>query len=105
MSTAMARGMGTWMAQTQRDQRAIVNRHVRRVMGREASGAAVRRAVDHAFESYAAYWLESFRLPDLSAAEVAAGLYIRGYEHVVEALARGNGVILALPHLGGWEWA
>ena len=28
-----------------------------------------------------------------------------GYEHIEAGLARGNGVILALPHLGGWEWA
>ena len=30
---------------------------------------------------------------------------IEGYEHVTDALAAGKGVILALPHLGGWEWA
>src|SRR5205823_10674224 len=51
------------------------------------------------------YWLESFRLPSLSVAQVAAGFYADGYQHVVEARERGNGVILALPHLGGWEWA
>ncbi len=28
-----------------------------------------------------------------------------GYEYVAEGLDRGKGVILALPHLGGWEWA
>ena len=28
-----------------------------------------------------------------------------GYDHITDALAAGNGVILALPHLGGWEWA
>jgi KDO2-lipid IV(A) lauroyltransferase len=30
---------------------------------------------------------------------------VDGYQHVVDGLAAGNGVILALPHLGGWEWA
>ena len=30
---------------------------------------------------------------------------IEGYENIPEGLAKGNGVILALPHLGGWEWA
>ena len=30
---------------------------------------------------------------------------VEGYEHVTTALDAGNGVILALPHLGGWEWA
>jgi KDO2-lipid IV(A) lauroyltransferase len=28
-----------------------------------------------------------------------------GYHHVAESLAAGKGTILALPHLGGWEWA
>ena len=28
-----------------------------------------------------------------------------GFEHVTDGLGAGNGVILALPHLGGWEWA
>jgi KDO2-lipid IV(A) lauroyltransferase len=84
----------------------MVARHVRRVLGPDATEAAVDRAVDGAFESYAAYWLESFRLPSLSAATVAAGLRTEGYEaNLVSGLAAGNGVILALPHLGGWEWA
>lgn len=30
---------------------------------------------------------------------------MEGFHHIHEALARGNGAILALPHLGGWEWA
>jgi KDO2-lipid IV(A) lauroyltransferase len=31
---------------------------------------------------------------------------VEGYhENLLPALERGNGVILALPHLGGWEWA
>ena len=28
-----------------------------------------------------------------------------GFDNITEGLAKGNGVILALPHLGGWEWA
>ena len=58
-----------------------------------------------AFDSYTRYWLESFRLPHLSGRAVERGMRVQGYEHVVEALDAGNGVILALPHLGGWEWA
>ena len=30
---------------------------------------------------------------------------VDGFEHVAAGLEAGNGVILALPHLGGWEWA
>ena len=62
--------------------------------------------VQEAFDSYARYWLESFRLPHLSQRGRRAGLQrVDGYEHIVGGLRAGNGVILALPHLGGWEWA
>ena len=69
-----------------------------------ASGS-VDRAAAAAFGSYARYWLESFRLPTLSGDALDRGIDVPAYHHVEEALERGNGVILALPHLGGWEWA
>lgn len=61
--------------------------------------------VDEVFTSYARYWAESFRLPALTAAEVAAGIHYDHYGRIEAGLEAGNGVILALPHLGGWEWA
>jgi KDO2-lipid IV(A) lauroyltransferase len=61
--------------------------------------------VQDAFDSYARYWIDSLRLPNLSARTVAVDFEIVGYRHVTDALDEGNGVILALPHLGGWEWA
>jgi KDO2-lipid IV(A) lauroyltransferase len=94
------------MARLQRDQRAMVARHMRRVLGPDASERDVNKAVDGAFESYAAYWLESLRLPALAPETVTAGLVTEGYTtYVRDGLAAGNGVILSLPHLGGWEWA
>jgi KDO2-lipid IV(A) lauroyltransferase len=37
---------------------------------------------------------------------VADSFRVEGYdEYLMPALDRGNGAILALPHLGGWEWA
>jgi phosphatidylinositol dimannoside acyltransferase len=87
-----------------RQRRAMIARHLRRV-DPSLSGLALRRAVQQAFDSYAQYWLESFRLPNLSARAVDRGFEVDGYEHIVDGLAAGNGVILVLPHLGGWEWA
>jgi phosphatidylinositol dimannoside acyltransferase len=87
------------------EKRSMMMRHLRRVdPGLGTLG--LRRAVQQAFDSYARYYVESFRLPSLSAKEVNDGLRTEGYErYVLPALEEGAGVILALPHLGGWEWA
>lgn len=95
-------GLGANFASPQR--RAIVARHLRRA-DPTLSGIRLRRAVQEAFDSYARYWLESFRLPHLPARTVAKGMEVDGFEHVQAGLDAGGGVILALPHLGGWEWA
>ena len=87
-----------------RERREMIGRHLQRV-DPTLSGLRLRRAVQEAFDSYAHYWLESFRLPNLSAATVERGFDVDGYDNIVTALEAGNGVILVLPHLGGWEWA
>jgi KDO2-lipid IV(A) lauroyltransferase len=58
-----------------------------------------------ALRSYARYWREVFRLPGLSAERVEAGTQPRDEHHLLEALAAGRGVILALPHTGNWDAA
>ena len=86
------------------ERRAQVERNLRRV-DPSLSGAALARKVRETFESYARYYEESFRLPGTSAAELDAGFTHEGYEHLSAALERGNGAIMAMPHLGGWEWS
>ena len=87
-----------------RNKRAMVERHLQRV-NPELKGFALRRASQEAFDSYMRYYTESFRLPSLSAKHVARTFAVEGFHHIDEALEHGKGVILALPHLGGWEWA
>ncbi|MDQ3146089.1 MAG: phosphatidylinositol mannoside acyltransferase [Actinomycetota bacterium] len=82
----------------------MVRRHLQRAHGGRLSPAELEREVGRAFQSYARYWVESFRLPDLSPAEIQAGFVCEGMENLEGGLARGNGVILALPHLGGWDY-
>ncbi|MCU1361569.1 MAG: putative acyltransferase [Ilumatobacteraceae bacterium] len=65
----------------------------------------MRMATQTAFDSYARYYVESFKLPTMSKQTVQRSFTVEGYEYVTDALAGGKGVILALPHLGGWEWA
>jgi KDO2-lipid IV(A) lauroyltransferase len=82
----------------------MIERHIKRV--NPALGAAsIRVAVQQAFDSYARYYVESFRLPSLSKKVVDRTFSVDGFHHITEALELGNGCIFALPHLGGWEWA
>ena len=102
IAAAASLGFGASFASPAR--REMFQRHLRRVnptMGR----TAMRLATQTAFDSYAQYYMESFRLPSLSKRTVERGFSTEGYHHITEGLERGNGVILALPHLGGWEWA
>lgn len=85
------------------DRRRMVERHQRRV-DPGLTGDALRRRVAAVYRSYGRYYGESFRLPSVGADELDRRLDVVGYEHVEAALERGLGPILALPHLGSWEW-
>jgi KDO2-lipid IV(A) lauroyltransferase len=85
-------------------RRAVVASHMARVCGRPLTNQEERQMVASVFANFGRYWAESFRIPTLSHAEVAAGIDMVGFEHVRAALSAGNGVIIAAPHLGGWEW-
>lgn len=104
VAAGLANPLGTGAQFASPRRRAMIERHLRRV-NPQWSRWRLRAAVQDAFESYARYWIETARLPSLSREVVDAGMEVDGFEHVTNALAGGNGVILALPHLGGWEWA
>ena len=87
-----------------RQKRAIVSKHMRRIQP-ELNKRQIRRAVQKSYESYARYYIETFRLPLLNSKQIQAGVSIDGFEHIESGLKLGKGVILALPHLGGWEWS
>jgi phosphatidylinositol dimannoside acyltransferase len=99
---ALPIGFGASFANAER--RAMVERHMRRV-NPNWPNVRIRQAVQGAFDSYTRYWIESLRLPSLSARTIEAGHHLTGFSHITDALEDGRGVILALPHLGGWEWA
>jgi KDO2-lipid IV(A) lauroyltransferase len=105
VAESVARVAGLGAARTSPERRAQVERNLRRIYGSDFGGLALRRAVDKTFESYARYWAESFRLPGTSAAALDAGMKHEGIEHLDAALEQGRGALLAIPHLGGWEWA
>ena len=83
----------------------MIERHLRRVNPR-LRGAAMRVAVQQAFDSYARYYVESFRLPCAQqAGRSTATSPSTGSTTSPTPSSRATACILALPHLGGWEWA
>ncbi len=101
---AVARWLGMGAATVMAPRRLMVERNLRRVYGDDLDGLELRRKVVATFDSYTRYWIESFRLPGTAPADIARGIRADGLEHIEEARAAGGGAIVALPHLGGWEW-
>jgi lauroyl/myristoyl acyltransferase len=85
-------------------RRKMAARHLRRASGGTLSGLALQREVRRAFQSYVRYWVESFRLASVTPQELERRMRIEGLSHLDDALVGGNGVIVALPHLGGWDF-
>jgi KDO2-lipid IV(A) lauroyltransferase len=87
------------------ESRAMYARHLRRVLGDDLSEAEVRSWTRRAFLAYSRYWMEGARLPGVSAAEIMDRMvWPQGWEHLIEGMAAGRGVVMALPHVGSWEW-
>lgn len=105
LARAATRAAGMGAAGAMGERRAMVERNLRRVRGDDLTGLALRRSVQATFDSYARYWVESFRLPGTSPARLDAGMSYDGFDHLEAAIESGVGPILAIPHLGGWEWA
>jgi KDO2-lipid IV(A) lauroyltransferase len=102
LGTSLA--LGAPLALGFRDKREMIERHLRRV-NPSLRGFALRQAVQESFQSYTRYYLETFRLGTLSKKQIQAGFTVDGFEHIEKGIADGKGVVLGLPHLGGWEWA
>jgi lauroyl/myristoyl acyltransferase len=87
----------------ERERRDALEANLGQVLGLHPGSRRLRRAVRRGFISYGRYWVEAFRLEDLSAAEIRERLRIEGREHIDTALAAGRGAIFASPHIGNWD--
>ncbi|HEV2766432.1 MAG TPA: hypothetical protein VGV63_01840, partial [Acidimicrobiales bacterium] len=70
VTAAAERPLGAGLSMALSARRELVERHLRRVHGPELGTDELQAEVRRAFESYARYWIESFRLPALSRAEI-----------------------------------
>jgi KDO2-lipid IV(A) lauroyltransferase len=87
------------------DQRAQVAANLRRVVGAQPADAAILdQWARRAFHAYARYWVEGARLGGTPRREVLERTFVQGLHHLVDGMAAGNGVIMALPHIGSWEY-
>ncbi len=86
-------------------RRAQVERNLRRIHGPDYGGAALRRDVAATFDSYGRYFYELFRLSSLTPEWINEHFHCTGIEHVWAGVNDGKGAVLALPHLGNWDFA
>ena len=80
-------------------------RHVLTTNVEDVDEALVARFVDRAFSGYGHYWAESAKLPAIDPEIIVRRFTIcEGLEYLHESRDRGRGTVLALPHIGSWEW-
>jgi lauroyl/myristoyl acyltransferase len=103
LAFGLGRAGGRAFHRLDRDRRLALTGNLAHVLGPAAGRRELERAVRRGFASYGRYWVEAFRLEDLSAAEIRRRLRIEGREHIDTALAAGRGAIFASPHIGNWD--
>jgi KDO2-lipid IV(A) lauroyltransferase len=82
------------------ERRGNVLANLARVLGRPADDPLVRATAIEAFELYARYWLDAFRLPSMAPDEIDRRMDASGFDHVDRALEEGHGCVVAIGHLG-----
>ena len=105
IGTPAARGIAQLAPAVMASRRAQVERNLRRIHGADYGGAALRHDVAATFDSYGRYFYELFRLSTLTPEWINAHFHCTGIEHVWDGVNAGHGAVLALPHLGNWDFA
>ncbi|MFI2102276.1 phosphatidylinositol mannoside acyltransferase [Isoptericola sp. NPDC019693] len=92
----------TWLRRTEGVRRLEAN-YARVRPDLDAPG--LRRLTRAGMRSYMRYFREAFTLQGATPQQVTARVRVEGYEHVGGPVADGQGVSLALAHLGNWDLA
>ncbi len=84
-----------------------LRKNLARVIGVAGPEDVPDELVRAAIRSYARYWREAFRLPSMRMDTLFPQLdaSVEGKHHITDGLAKGKGVVLALPHSGNWDMA
>ena len=84
-----------------KDRRKLATSHMRRVLGPDGNARAEAKRM---FGYYGQYWAEVFWVRPKHRERLLEVTEPHGAEYAYEALAEGNGLIFALPHMGNWDF-
>lgn len=99
-------GVSGWLAFFfWREKRENAIRNMERVLGPGANPRAVRRLAHRSFVNYAKYLVDMVRLDHVRPDDLDRLVRVEGWEHLTEALARGNGLIFVGGHIGNSDLA
>ncbi len=108
VALSVANVAGDVMFRVRGEHRRMVSNNLGRVLGADPEDADDRMIVDRwarrSFRAYARYWVEGARLARIPPTEVEERTLVEGLRYLVEGMAAGKGVIMALPHVGSWEF-
>ena len=104
LGLGVASFLGYAIARIDKKRRDQVIRNANRLNDSELSKKELKDFVDQTFKSYAHYWVNTFRLVDMTKQELESTFSHDGWELIETALKKDSGVILVLPHLGAWDW-
>ena len=91
-----------WLSAGQR--RAALDNYAA-ALGLDRSDPEVARVARRAFQNYGRMLMDFLLLGDLTRDDLVKRMTIDGRDHLDAALAKGRGVIMAVPHMGSWDMA
>ncbi|MHB8378933.1 MAG: phosphatidylinositol mannoside acyltransferase [Acidimicrobiales bacterium] len=108
VDVALGRSIASLLGRRDRSRRENLRHNIDHALaapGTHAPDDLLDEFVVRGFQSYGQYWAEGAKLPALAKSVIYDRFCIaEGLEHLREAKQRGRGVIVALPHMGSWEW-
>ena len=85
--------------------RGTIASNVMHVMGAESDDAEVRRVVRGVLRNASKNYLDLIRIPRMKPQQIKRQVTPHGVHHLVDALARGKGVMLVTAHFGSFDMA
>ena len=88
-----------------KDKHPLLERHMRRVLGPQATDEEIDAAVLGMFRSYARYWTETFWFRPRRKKAISDRVERINFDPIFAAQAEDRGIVFAVPHIGNWEIA